>query len=86
VPYTFVTDGIESAIRQAKAVAGAGSQAAQQCLRAGLLDEIWLTLVPLLLGGGVRLFDHIGGPVRLEKISVVDAPGVTHLSYRVAAR
>jgi len=86
VPYTFVTDGLESAIRQAKAVAGAGSQAAQQCLRAGLLDEIWLTLVPLLPGGGVRLFDHIGGPVRLEKISVVDAPGVTHLSYRVAAR
>jgi dihydrofolate reductase len=92
VPYTFVTDGIESAIEQAKAVAGdkyvalAGSQAAQQCLRSGLLDEIWIALVPLLLGGGVRLFDHIGGPVRLETISVVDAPGVTHLSYRVAGR
>jgi dihydrofolate reductase len=92
VPYTFVTDGIHSAIEQAKAVAGdkyvslAGSQAAQQCLGAGLLDEIWLAVVPLLLGGGVRLFDHIGGPVRLESISVVDAPGVTHLSYRVAAR
>lgn len=92
VPYTFVTDGIESAIEQAKAVAGdkyvslAGSQAAQQCLRVGLLDEIWLAVMPLLLGGGVRLFDHIGGPVRLESISVVDAPGVTHLSYRVAAR
>jgi dihydrofolate reductase len=89
VPYTFVTDGIDSAIKQAKAVAGdkyvalTGSQAAQQCLRSGLLDEIWVTLVPLLLGGGVRLFDHIGGPVRLETISVVDAPGVTHLSYRV---
>lgn len=92
VPYTFVTDGIESAIEQAKAVAGdkyvslAGSQAAQQCLRMGLLDEIWVGVVPLLLGGGVRLFDHIGGPVRLETISVVDAPGVTHLSYRVAGR
>jgi dihydrofolate reductase len=92
VPYTFVTDGIESAIKQAKAVAGdkyvslAGSQAAQQCLRTGLLDEIWVGVVPLLLGGGVRLFDHIGGPVRLETISVVDAPGVTHLSYRVAGR
>ncbi len=90
VPYTFVTDGIQSAIEQAKVVAGdkyvglAGSQAAQQCLRAGLLDEIWLAVVPLLLGGGVRLFDHIGGPVRLETINVVDAPGVTHLSYRVA--
>jgi dihydrofolate reductase len=92
VPYTFVTDGVESAIEQAKAAAGdkyvalTGSQAAQQCLRAGLLDEIQLSVVPLLLGGGVRLFDHIGGPVRLEIISVVDAPGVTHLRYRVAAR
>ena len=90
VPYTFVTDGIQSAIEQAKVVAGdryvglAGSQAAQQCLRAGLLDEIWLAVAPLLLGGGVRLFDHIGGPVRLETINVVDAPGVAHLSYRVA--
>jgi dihydrofolate reductase len=89
VPYTFVTDGIDSAIKQAKAAAGdkyvalTGSQAAQQCLRAGLLDEIWVALVPLLLGGGVRLFDHIGGPVGLETISVVDAPRVTHLSYRV---
>jgi dihydrofolate reductase len=92
VPYTFVTDGIESAIEQAKAAAGdryvalAGSQAVQQCLRAGLLDEIQVALVPLLLGGGVRLFDHIGGPVRLETTRVVDAPGVTHLSYRVATR
>ncbi|HYY79554.1 MAG TPA: dihydrofolate reductase family protein [Actinomycetes bacterium] len=92
VPYTFVTDGIESAIRQAKAAAGdryvalMGSQAAQQCLQAGLLDEIQVAVVPLLLGGGVRLFDHIGGPVRLEITSVVDAPGVTHLGYRVAGR
>jgi dihydrofolate reductase len=92
VPYTFVTDGIESAIEQAKVAAGdkyvalAGSQAVQQCLRAGLLDEIQVALVPLLLGGGVRLFDHIGGPVRLETTRVVDAPGVTHLSYRVATR
>jgi dihydrofolate reductase len=92
VPYTFVTDGIDSAITQAKAVADdkyvalTGSQAAQQCLRAGLLDEIQLSVMPLLLGGGVRLFDHIGGPVRLETISVVDAPGVTHLRYRVTGR
>ena len=90
VPYTYVTDGVESAIRQAKEaaedknVALAGSQAAQQCLRAGLLDEIVISPVPLLLGGGVRLFDHLGGPVRLETISLVDAPGVTHLHYRVA--
>jgi dihydrofolate reductase len=92
VPYTFVTDGIDSAITQAKAAAGGkcvslmGSQAAQQCLRAGLLDEIQVAVVPLLLGGGVRLLDHIGGPVRLEPIRVVDAPGVTHLSYRVGRR
>jgi dihydrofolate reductase len=89
VPYTYVTDGIESAIKQAKQAAGdkdvalAGSQAAQQCLRAGLLDEIAVSQVPLLLGGGVRLFDHIGGPVRLDKTSVIDAPGVTHFRYRV---
>ena len=92
VPYTFVTEGIERAVEQAKAAAGAkhvalmGSHAAQQALRAGLLDEVQLAVVPLLLGGGVRLFDHIGGPVRLEKLSVVDAPGVTHLGYRVAGR
>ena len=72
VPYTFVTDGVESAIKQAQVAAGdkyvalTGSQATQQALRAGLLDEIQLSLVPMLLGGGVRLFDHIGGPVRLE--------------------
>jgi dihydrofolate reductase len=89
VPYTFVTDGIESAVKQAGEVAGEkyvslmGSAAPQQCLRAGLLDEIQLAVVPVLLGSGVRLFDHLGGPVRLEKLSVVDAPGVTHLRYRV---
>jgi dihydrofolate reductase len=92
VPYTFVTDGIQSAIEQAKAAAGdkfvalMGSQAAQQCLQRGLLDEIQVAVMPLLLGGGVRLFDHIGGPVRLEKTSVVDAPGVTHLGFRVLGR
>ncbi len=90
VPYTFVTDGIESAIKQAQVAAGdkyvalTGSQATQQALQAGLLDEIQLSVAPMLLGGGVRLFDHIGGPVRLEKIDVLDAPGVTHLRYRVA--
>jgi len=55
-------------------------------LKAGLLDEIQLSVVPYLLGGGVRLFDHIGGPVRLETLNVLDAPGVTHLRYRVAGR
>ena len=88
--YTFVTDGIESAIEQARAAAGGkdvslmGAAAVQQALRAGLLDEIQIHLIPVLLGGGVRLLDHLGDdPVDLERIEVVDAPGVTHLHYRV---
>jgi dihydrofolate reductase len=88
--YTFVTDGVESAIAQAKAVAGdkyvslMGSAVPQQCLRAGLLDEIQIHLVPVLLSRGVRLFDHLGTDhIQLETIRVVDAPGVTHLRYRV---
>jgi dihydrofolate reductase len=89
-PYTFVTEGIERAVEAATAVAGdknvalMGSAAVQQCLQAGLLDEIHLHVIPVLLGGGVRLLDHLGpDPVMLEQIGVVDAPGVTHLSYRV---
>jgi len=88
--YTFVTDGIESAVRQASAAAGGkdvslmGSAAVQQALRAGLLDEIEIHLIPVLLGGGVRLLDHLSDdPVDLELLQVVDAPGVTHLRYRV---
>ena len=88
--YTFVTDGVESAIEQAKAAAGdkyvslMGASVAQQGLRAGLLDEIQIHLVPALLGAGVRLFDHIGAnTIGLETIRVVDSPGVTHLRYRV---
>ena len=89
VPHTFVTDGLRSAVARAKEAAGdgvvslAGAQPVQQCLRAGLLDEFWISVVPVLLGGGVRLFDHLGGPVRLERTDVMDAPGVTHLGYRV---
>jgi len=89
-PYTFVTDGIESAVEQARAAAGGkdvslmGAAAVQQALRAGLLDEIEIHLIPVLLAGGVRLLDHIGDdPVELERLEVVDAPGVTHLHYRV---
>ena len=84
-----MTDGVESAIEQARAVARdryvsfAGASVPQQALRAGLLDEIQVHLVPVLLGGGVRLFDHLGGAVPLELVRVVDAPGVTHLRYRV---
>ncbi|HET9493174.1 MAG TPA: dihydrofolate reductase family protein [Chloroflexia bacterium] len=89
-PFTFVTDGIESAIAQAKAAAGdknvavATATTTQQALKAGLLDEISIGLVPLLLGDGVRLFEHLGvEPRDLEIVQVVEAPGVTHLTYRV---
>jgi dihydrofolate reductase len=88
--YTFVTDGVESAIAQAAAAAGdryvslMGASVPQQCLRAGLLDEIQIHLVPVLFGSGVRLFDHLGADhVELDLVKVVDAPGVTHLRYRV---
>lgn len=88
--YTFVTDGVASAVEQAKAVAGdrhvslMGAAAPQACLREGLLDEIQIHLVPVLLGAGVRLFDHLGTErVELDLVRVVDAPGVTHLRYRV---
>lgn len=89
-PFTFVTDGVASAIRQAQKIAGdrdvsvASANIMQQCLRAGLLDEIRLNLAPALLGGGVRLFDHLdAASIHLECTRVVEAPGVTHLRYRV---
>jgi dihydrofolate reductase len=88
--FTFVTDGIESALEQAKAAAGdkdisiaGGANTVQQCLNAGLVDELQIHLVPLMLGGGVRLFDE-ADPERigLEPIRVVESPRVTHLKYR----
>ena len=89
-PFTFVTDGVESAVAQAKVAAGdknvgvAAASIAQQCLKAGLLDEIHVDLVPVLLGSGVRLFEHLdAGPIELERTRVVAAPGVTHLTFRV---
>jgi dihydrofolate reductase len=89
--FTFVTDGVESAVEQAKAAAGdknvsigGGASIAQQCLRAGLLDELQIHVAPLLLGGGVRLFDDLGGEgIDLEVTRVIESPGVTHLRYRV---
>jgi dihydrofolate reductase len=87
---TFVTDGIESALDQAQAAAGEKSiglcaaDVAQQFLRAGLLDEIQVSVAPVVLGGGVPLFDELKtGPVRLEQIRVIESEGVTHLRYRV---
>jgi dihydrofolate reductase len=91
--FTFVTDGVESAIEQARAAAGdkdvaigGGASVAQQALKARLLDEIQIHLTPVLLGGGTRLFDESGAGegARLELDRVVDAPGVTHVRYRVA--
>jgi dihydrofolate reductase len=89
-PFTFVTDGLESALEQAQAVAGdkdvgvGAASIVQQCIRAGLLDEIHIDLVPVLLGDGVRLFDHLGtGPIDLEISRVIEGAGVTHLTYRV---
>ena len=89
-PFTFVTDGVESAIEKAREAAGdkdvavGAASIVQQCVEAGLLDEIHIDLVPVLLGGGVRLFDHLGTePIELERTRVIEAPGVTHLTFRV---
>jgi dihydrofolate reductase len=89
VGITFVSDGIESALAQARAAAGGkdvcifgGANTFQQYLRAGLIDELQLHLVPKLLGGGLRLFDAFG-PVELECVEVVRAPALTHLRYHV---
>jgi dihydrofolate reductase len=89
-PFVFVTDGVESAIRQAKAVAAdkdvaiATPTITQQGLKAGLIDEIHIDLVPILLGEGIRLFEHMGiEPLELENTSVIEGTGVTHLHYRV---
>jgi dihydrofolate reductase len=91
--FTFVTDGIESALAQAKEAAGGkdvalggGAEVAQQYLAAGLIDELDLNVVPVLLGSGTRLFDNLAGAdLSLEQVRVIEAPGVTHIKYRVSA-
>jgi dihydrofolate reductase len=87
--FIFVDTGIESALAQAKAAAGekaicvaGGAATAQQFLQAGLIDEVQLHLVPVLLGEGLRLFDHLE-PMELERTRVLESPGVTHLRFRV---
>jgi dihydrofolate reductase len=89
--FAFVTDGFEAAVARARAAAGGkdialhGGTAIQQALKAGVLDELQIHLVPVLLGGGRRLLDDIGAAgLRLEHLRTVDGPGVTHLKYRVA--
>src|SRR3954465_1524049 len=89
--FHFVTDGIESALERAKASAGdqdvmvwGGAAVINQYLAAGLLDELELHVVPLLLGGGARLFDNLGAAeIQLEQVRAVEAPGVTHIKYMV---
>ena len=88
--FTFVTGGIEAALEQARAAAGekdvligGGADVINQYLAAGHVDELELHVVPLLLGGGARLFEGIGPGLELEQIRVVEAPGVAHLKYRV---
>jgi dihydrofolate reductase len=87
--FAFVTDGVESAFEQARVAAGdknvavaGGANVVQQCLRAGLLDELQVHVSPVLLGSGVRLFDG-GEQAKLELVRVVNAPAVAHLKYRV---
>ena len=89
--YTFVTDGIESALEQAKAAAGdkdvavmGGADIGQQYIRAGLVDEISIHLVPVLFGGGTRMFEHLGGEhIQLETVEVIENPAATHLRFRI---
>lgn len=89
--FTFVTDGLESAIDRARAAAGdkdvsiaGGANVVQQCLAGRLLDEIQIHVAPVLLGDGRRLFDGAGSErIELETTRVIDSPGVTHLKFRV---
>jgi dihydrofolate reductase len=90
--FTFVTDGIEPALGQAQAAAAGkdvmvagGANVINQYLAAGLVDEIELHVVPLVLGGGARLFAGLSPDLRLEQIHAVEAPGVTHLKYRIVS-
>ncbi len=88
--FIFVTDGIESALKQArdaadgKDVSISGASIIQQLIKAGLLDDIQIHMVPVLLGGGRRLFEHLDAElVELETTRVVETPGVIHLKFRV---
>jgi dihydrofolate reductase len=90
VPIIFASDGIEAAVAEASALAGdrvvavAGAAVARECLAAGLLDEVFVNLVPLIMGEGIPFFaGTAGAPYRLEDPEVIEAPGVTHLRYRV---
>ena len=88
--FHFVTDGIDAALARARAAAGdkdivigGGASIARQYLAAGALDEINITVSPILLGSGERLFDQLGTNLRFEQVRAIEAPGVTHIKYRV---
>jgi dihydrofolate reductase len=88
--FTFVADGVERAIAQAKAAAGdkdvvvvGGANIIQQCLRLGLADELQVDIMPVLLGGGLRLFEHTGDGAKLEKIKVFETSMRTSLHFRI---
>jgi dihydrofolate reductase len=89
--FTFVTEGMEAALEQARPAAvgkdvaiGGGASIVQQCLRAGVLDELQVHVAPVLLGGGVRLFEPLGTePFALEATRVVSSPYATHIRYRI---
>jgi dihydrofolate reductase len=86
--YTFVTDGIESAVKRAKEAAGdknvGGAQVGRECVAAWLAEEISIHLVPVLFGDGLRMFEHLGSaPVQFEIIEAIGTRAATHLRYRV---
>lgn len=88
--YTFVTDGIDSAVKQAKAAAGdktvavSGVEVGRQLFQAGHVDEIWIHVVPVLFGSGTRLYEQVGGQhIELDFLEAIPTPNATHLHYRV---
>jgi dihydrofolate reductase len=88
--FRFVTEGIEHAIEQAIVAAEdklvhimGGASIIQQALAAGLVDELFLHVAPVILNSGIRLFEHLGGPIQLERAQVLESRHATHLRYRI---
>jgi dihydrofolate reductase len=90
--FTFVTEGIKHAVERATVAAGdklvhimGGASIIQQALAAGLVDELFLHVAPVILGSGTGLFEHLGGPIHLERTEVIESRHATHLRYRITA-
>ena len=88
--FTFVTSGVEQALEQAIVAAGdklvhimGGATIIQQALAAGLVDELFLHVAPVVMNSGTRLFEHLGGPIQLERAEVIESRHATHLRYRI---